>query len=601
MTLAARLRIERDLQDGAIDAAFCTTTLASGIDAPVRSVVLGALNDGLGRPLPPSVVQQMAGRAGRRSRDSVGFVIAVPPTSRDLKLVDAMRMLSPQPIDSAFEASYQTVLRVVAQRGVAGVLDLASRSFATFQNREFIASLRSLVAQHSSDLETSRARLQPRRCEDPAVTWPRYVADEMAFSRSRSPYDAERLQAGYLCGLGIAFAKNPRKNRRVLILTPGGDLVEKSHAPLPLASGEEIETEVRQIVRSLLDVPTAVPDVGKWFAFGSPDGGRSIEQVVSIRGDRVSFGGEGTYAFARLTGKRVHALDPARFGSRVAALLTSAAEPSIESVAEAALAADPIPCPTCPAFARCPEVSDAIRVAQEARNLVQEGLWRADPEARVTRIVRALEKLGALDPGRHPTALGHALLATHDPVGLFFAMSRERLGRLSPERLALVVAATREIRVGHGPGTTDLLPGFYVDLVTEARDAEVSANGVDTLATLRSDAERRVDQSGSRTWRDPWSRPVSEDDDEDADDEIRSVPTGTQLSFADRRAYVFERLWSGHSIDTVGIAPGDAERLFLDVIATLHDLREISQYRESAQGAIEHLRSLADEVLAASS
>src|SRR4029077_6418136 len=101
---------------------------------------------------------------------SVGFVIAMVPTSRDLNLIDRVRVMPPQPIGSAFEASYQTVLSLVVQRGLDGVIDLASRSFATYQNLEFISTLRAMNSLHASDLEDLQARFQPRSCADPEVT-----------------------------------------------------------------------------------------------------------------------------------------------------------------------------------------------------------------------------------------------------------------------------------------------------------------------------------------------------------------------------------------------------------------------------------------------
>jgi hypothetical protein len=347
--------------------------------------------------------------------------------------------------------------------------------------------------------------------------------------------------------------------------------------------------------------------VGQWFAFGTPGGARSLEKVSVIQGERVSFGGDGTYLLSRLSGKRAHGLDPSAFGPPVAELLAKA---SLNSPAMAE--PDGVPCRHCPAFDRCPDhVSDLQSAASEVRMAVLE-LATFDPEARAVKIVKALQRLGALDAEYRPTDLGRALLATHDRAGLFFALARERLGRLSPERLALVVAATREVRVGFIACPTDLLPGFYVSEVSNALAAEVAAGGDDTLKTLADEAERGSLSEPEARSRGLWKRelrriraemPGNEVEDEDDGEDGETLPVlgedwgtvpdaGNQPSFADRRAYVFTLFWSARPVHAVGIAPGDAERLLLDTVATLHDLREIPELRNTATAAIEHLRTI---------
>src|SRR5687767_15763066 len=83
---AWKLVIEKMMSAGLLDAIFATATVAAGVDFPARTVVLTVAdarsNQGW-RPLTASELQQMTGRAGRRSRDNVGFVVVAPGIHQD--------------------------------------------------------------------------------------------------------------------------------------------------------------------------------------------------------------------------------------------------------------------------------------------------------------------------------------------------------------------------------------------------------------------------------------------------------------------------------------------------------------------------------------
>src|SRR4030095_4080803 len=76
---AWKLVIEKLMSAGLLDAIFATATVAAGVDFPARTVVLSNVDSRSAsgwRTLSASELQQMTGRAGRRGRDRVGFVIA---------------------------------------------------------------------------------------------------------------------------------------------------------------------------------------------------------------------------------------------------------------------------------------------------------------------------------------------------------------------------------------------------------------------------------------------------------------------------------------------------------------------------------------------
>lgn len=131
---AWKLVIERLMSAGLLDAIFATATVAAGVDFPARSVVLTGADARTGsgwRPLSASELQQMTGRAGRRGRDNVGFVIAAPGLHQDPQRIGQLLKASPDPLVSQFRATYTTLLNLLDAYGTfTHVREIAERSFA---------------------------------------------------------------------------------------------------------------------------------------------------------------------------------------------------------------------------------------------------------------------------------------------------------------------------------------------------------------------------------------------------------------------------------------------------------------------------------------
>ena len=87
---AWKLVIEKMMSGGLLNAIFATSTVAAGVDFPARTVVVSNAdtrgNDGW-RPLRASELQQMTGRAGRRGKDNVGFIVLAPGQFQDPKKI----------------------------------------------------------------------------------------------------------------------------------------------------------------------------------------------------------------------------------------------------------------------------------------------------------------------------------------------------------------------------------------------------------------------------------------------------------------------------------------------------------------------------------
>jgi len=166
-----RLAVEDLLGRGLIRAVCATTTLASGLDVPARTVVLSTLvrNSPEGPvTLTPTEFHQMSGRAGRRGKDTIGVVV-LPAASREeahegLALIDA----EPDPVTSAFTPGYVQVLNVLRRRSLQEALADLGRSFAAFERRGEVLRLREAIASIPPD------ELTDRPCDDRLLTRGRY-------------------------------------------------------------------------------------------------------------------------------------------------------------------------------------------------------------------------------------------------------------------------------------------------------------------------------------------------------------------------------------------------------------------------------------------
>lgn len=131
-----RLAVEDLLGRGLIRAVAATTTLASGLDVPARTVALSTLvRNSPDGPVGLSTTefQQMAGRAGRRGRDRVGVVVIPAATREDASIGLAMAEAESEPVVSAFTPSYTQVLNLLARRSLDEALSELQRSLAAYQ------------------------------------------------------------------------------------------------------------------------------------------------------------------------------------------------------------------------------------------------------------------------------------------------------------------------------------------------------------------------------------------------------------------------------------------------------------------------------------
>jgi ATP-dependent RNA helicase HelY len=165
---AWKLVIERLMTRGLLDAIFATATVAAGVDFPARTVVItnvDARTSGGWRLLSASELQQMTGRAGRRGRDRVGFIVAAPGLHQDPERISQLLESPPDALQSQFRATYSTLLNLLdAYRSFAGVREIAERSFAY---RETARRIMRLEREREASEHRIREKLDEAGCHLP--------------------------------------------------------------------------------------------------------------------------------------------------------------------------------------------------------------------------------------------------------------------------------------------------------------------------------------------------------------------------------------------------------------------------------------------------
>src|SRR5207247_9420626 len=110
-----------------------------------------------------SGLQQRPGRAGRRGRDNVGFVVGAPGLHQDPQRIAEMLKAPPDPLISQFRATYTTLLNLLDAYGnFAQVREIAERSFA---HREAALQITQLEKSQAESKQRIESKLEPGACD----------------------------------------------------------------------------------------------------------------------------------------------------------------------------------------------------------------------------------------------------------------------------------------------------------------------------------------------------------------------------------------------------------------------------------------------------
>lgn len=226
-----KIAIEELMRQGLLDAVFATTTLAAGVDFPARTVVITQSSIRKSRDftdLTISEVQQIAGRAGRRGKDHIGFAIVTPSPFIDLGVLTKGLTGQPEAIDSQFTISYPMVLNLLKAHPYEHIQGILAKSFAQFQ----LNQRAELLEQKLDTLHAQMEPFGPRVCTDWITQWQtfdhvrRHRHARHVIPRSESPTMAARLQfltpgrvVGFSKGRGIVLRQYRSKGQRHPMLT----------------------------------------------------------------------------------------------------------------------------------------------------------------------------------------------------------------------------------------------------------------------------------------------------------------------------------------------------------------------------------------------
>ena len=149
--------VERLFTSGLIQLLFTTETFAVGINMPACTVVFDSLEkyDGIGfRHLKAREYHQMAGRAGRRGIDTIGYVYAqIVPAYADSKEIRGVVANKIEPIESQFNLSYSSILNLYQKYG-DDIYDVYTMSLSNHQNYVRVAKLNEQIKTNTQKLQT---------------------------------------------------------------------------------------------------------------------------------------------------------------------------------------------------------------------------------------------------------------------------------------------------------------------------------------------------------------------------------------------------------------------------------------------------------------
>ncbi|MBA2526323.1 MAG: hypothetical protein H0V18_11185 [Pyrinomonadaceae bacterium] len=225
---AWKLAIEKLMSAGLLDAIFATATVAAGVDFPARTVVLTGADARTGsgwRPLTASELQQMTGRAGRRGRDKVGFIVAAPGLHQDPQKIAELLKDRPDPLVSQFRATYSTLLNLLDAYGNFGqVREIAEKSFA---HRDAARQTTQLEQERGENEAKIKAKLEQADCQislSTALGLERLVSARTRLQEAKPQTRTEVLlrwldvsvQPGRIVGIG-------RSGKRLVLVTQRRD------------------------------------------------------------------------------------------------------------------------------------------------------------------------------------------------------------------------------------------------------------------------------------------------------------------------------------------------------------------------------------------
>jgi superfamily II RNA helicase len=222
---AWKLVIEKMMSAGLLDAIFATATVAAGVDFPARSVVVTVADRRGNRgweSLTASELQQMTGRAGRRGKDRVGFIIAASGPHQNPRKIAELLGARPNDLESQFRATYTSLLNLLDAFGsFAQVRAIAERSFAY---RNLLPRIHQLERAREESADRIREQINHSALDISPVLGFERLASARARLIEGAPQTRREMRQGWLNKVaqpGRVIAVG-RSGRRLALITARG-------------------------------------------------------------------------------------------------------------------------------------------------------------------------------------------------------------------------------------------------------------------------------------------------------------------------------------------------------------------------------------------
>jgi ATP-dependent RNA helicase HelY len=231
--------VEEGFSSGLLKVVFATETLALGINMPARSVVIEKHSKFTGEHhefLTPGEYTQLAGRAGRRGIDEVGYVVVLWDPFVPFEQVAGLASRRTYALTSSFHPTYNMAANLVQRYPPQQARHLLNLSFAQFHaDRDVVAVERELELRRAQLAEAQAAAVHPA---GDVHDYRRLLAELDAARRAahgRSDGRFDTLRPGDVLivpkrGGKVVVLKQERGSgpQRILALTQGKSLVRLS-------------------------------------------------------------------------------------------------------------------------------------------------------------------------------------------------------------------------------------------------------------------------------------------------------------------------------------------------------------------------------------
>jgi ATP-dependent RNA helicase HelY len=258
---AWKLVIEKLMSAGLLDAIFATATVAAGVDFPARTVVVTCADRRSASgwlSLTASELQQMTGRAGRRGKDRVGFIVGAPGPHQNPRRLAELLNAPPDDLESQFRATYTSLLNLLDAFGnFAQVRAIAERSFAY---RSLLPHIHQLEKQRQESEQHIRATIGGTPIDLADVRGHERLASARSRLLELSPQTRRELRQRWLNKVvqpGRVVAVG-RSGKRLALVTARG-----------------------------IDGVTAVREDGRWASFPLQRIGRVFAPTFSMKPEKI--------------------------------------------------------------------------------------------------------------------------------------------------------------------------------------------------------------------------------------------------------------------------------------------------------------------------